>query len=95
MRPIGETYLIKCEAAAETNEGGIIVLNDIDITKDAFWNGTIIGYGTKMNLDDPDLVPIGTKVVINFDRKNAVKVIIKKKVIYSVQKEDVIATMED
>ncbi len=95
MNPIGETYLVKCYVEHETNEGGIITLNDVDINKDVFWKGVIVGYGTKMNVEDPDIVPIGSTVVIDFNKKNAVKLIMKGTVLYSIQKEDIIAILED
>ena len=95
MKPIGKTYLIRCESERITKEGDIYVVNNVDTLTDIFWKGVVAGYGTLVDEKKDDVVPIGTKVVVDVTKKGREKIIIKN-VKYVVRDiEDVIGVIED
>ncbi len=97
MKPTGKTYLIKCQVEdAVTKQGDIFVLNNTNIYDDGFWKGEIIGYGTCFTEDEiKDLLPIGTKVVMEYNKKAKMKVIIKKNIYYVRDVDEIIGVLED
>ena len=96
MKPIGETYLVKCEIEPITNDGGILIVNSKNSNySDTFWKGTIIGYGTKIDESDPDLLPIGEKVVMDPLDKDKTKIVLKGVIFYSISKDKILAVLED
>ena len=94
MKPIGRTYLIECEKIDDiTKEGDIYVVNSVDKVKDGFWKGVVKEYGTL--LDGDDLVPIGTKVVMDTTKKAEAKLVLGKKVYYIKKEDEIIGVIED
>ena len=98
MKPTGKTYLLKCEIDKEDaiNENGIFVLNNINRYEDGFWKAVVIGYGTKVDLSkDKDILPIGTKVVIDCRDKTGMKLVIRESVLYVKPIENILGVIED
>jgi co-chaperonin GroES (HSP10) len=96
MKPIGNTYLIKCEEIESIeNEGGIYVINDVNKVKDSFWKGVIVEYGTTVDPNDKELLPIGTKVIFDMSKKADAKLVLHGSVYYVRKVEEIIGVIED
>ena len=97
MKPIGKTYLIKAEYdSGITKQGDIYVVNDVNKNDDVFWKGIIIAYGTGFSKEEEkDLLPIGTKVVMEYGKKAQMKVVISGTVCYVRDVDEVIGVIED
>ena len=97
MRPTGKTYLVKCDYDDGVQEqGGIFVVNSVDKRSDAFWRGRIIAYGTSFTDEETEgLLPIGTKVIMDYGRKAKAKVIIGGSVCYIRDIDDIDGVIED
>lgn len=99
MKPIGKTYLIKCEkrSSIELINGLYIPTNfDIDGISDVFYEGVVIEHGTGYTEDEiKKLVPIGTKVIFEWAEKRGTKLIFGKNVYYIKYEDQVLGIIED
>lgn len=97
MKPTGKTYLIKAEYdEGVQKQGDIFVVNNVSKNDDVFWKGVIIAYGTSFNEEDQkDLLPIGTKVVMDYKKKAKMKIVLGQSVCYVRDVDEVIGVVED
>lgn len=99
MKPIGKTYLIKCETRSDVEliNGIYIPTNyDVDGISDVFYEGIVISHGTRYTEEEiKDLVPIGTKVVFEWKEKRGTKLIFGKNVYYIKYEDQVLGIIED
>lgn len=97
MKPTGRTYLIKCDYDdGIKKQGDIYVINNINKNDDVFWKGYIVAYGTSFTEEETkDLLPIGTKVVMDYKKNAKMKVIIGGSVCYVRDVDEIIGVVED
>jgi co-chaperonin GroES (HSP10) len=98
MKPIGKTYLIKCEIRSnvELINGLYIPTNhDVDGISDVFYQGKIIAHGTGFSDDEiKNLVPVGTEVVFEYKEKRGTKLIFGKNVYYIKYEDQILGIIE-
>lgn len=74
MKSIGKTYLIKIEPQKEESVGGIILPETAATTDIIYYIGRIYDYGIGFTEDEKkDLIPIGTKVIMDWHKEVAEK----------------------
>jgi hypothetical protein len=97
MKPIGKTYLIKCDFdSGIRKQDGIYVIDNVNVNDDVFWKGYITAYGNGFTDEETkDLLPIGTKVVMEYGKKAKMKIVIGKSVFYVRDVDEVIGVVED
>ena len=99
MKPIGKTYLIKCEHKSEIKmENGIYVpINfDVDEIEDIFYKGKVIAHGTGFSDEEiKELVPIGKTVVFEYKEKRGTKMTIGKTTYYIKDEDQILGIIED
>lgn len=99
MKPIGRTYLIKCEHKSEIKmENGIFIPTnfDVDEIEDIFYQGEVIAYGTEF-LDEEikQLVPIGKNVIFEYKEKRGTKMTFGKITYYIKHEDQILGIIED
>ena len=99
MKPIGKTYLIKCEHKSEIKmENGIYVSSnfDVDEIEDIFYKGEVIAHGTGFSDEEiKELVPIGKTVVFEYKEKRGTKMTIGKTTYYIKDEDQILGIIED
>lgn len=98
MECIGKRYLIQAQLPKEevTKEGFIIPV--FGTNRDfGSYIGTLIGWGTGFTQEEKkDLIPIGTKVIMDYSKDvSKIRVIMNEKSYYIYNPEDILATIED
>jgi co-chaperonin GroES (HSP10) len=95
MECIGKRYLIECDPLTTETKDGIILPffgNSRDYTT---YRGTIIGWGTGWTKkEQKELVPIGSKIILNYKEQNdKIRLFIGEKSYYICKAEDILATI--
>jgi co-chaperonin GroES (HSP10) len=74
MKSVGKTYLIQVEMPTEEIvEGGIILPQTTSNDQLIHYIGTVIDYGLGFTEEEKkDLVPIGTRVIVDWKTKDAI-----------------------
>lgn len=98
MECIGKRYLIQAQLPKEevTEEGFIIPVYGTNRDFGSYI-GTLIGWGTGFTQEEKkDLIPIGTKVIMDYSKDvSKVRVIMNEKSYYIYDPENILATIED
>lgn len=99
MKPIGKTYLIKCEHQSEIKmENGIFVPVNFDVNEidDIFYQGEVVAYGTDFTDDEiKDLISIGKTVIFDYKGKNGIKMTFGKTTYYVKDKDQILGVVEN
>lgn len=95
MKSIGKTYLIDAELPKdEIKEGGIIIpLTESKRNYEPFI-GYIKQYGTGFTeKQKKELLPIGTKVILNYNKCKRTKLLMDEKIYFIYNPEDILAVI--
>lgn len=97
MECVGKKYLVEGELPkAETKNG--IYIPVFGTNKDfGSYIGTVIGWGTAWTKEEKkDLIPIGTKIIMDYtDKNDKTKLIMGEKNYYIINPEHILAIIED
>ena len=96
MKPVGDTYLIQCDTPERiSKEGELFVINDTNVDSLGFWKGKIVEYGTLVDEKNPDLLLIGTEVIMDMTKKAEAKVILDHKIYYVRKTDEIIGVIDN
>lgn len=97
MECIGKKYLVQGQLPKPETKNGIYI--PVFGTNKEFGSyiGTIIGHGTGFSKKEKkDLIPIGTKIIMDYSNKNQrTKLIMDEKNYYIIDPDNILATIED
>lgn len=97
MECIGKKYLIQGQLPKEEVKGGVI-LPVFGTNRDfGSYIGTIIGWGTAWTEEQKkDLIPIGSKVIMNYSKSvQKIRLIMGEKNYYIYNPDDILAIIEE
>lgn len=98
MKSIGKTYLINIEISHKEETAGNIILPQTGLTRETIhYIGRIFDYGIGFTEEEKKtLIPIGTKVLMNYKKDvNRIKLIIEDKIYYIYNPEDILGIIEE
>ena len=96
MECIGKKYLIQGQLPkAETKKGIYIPVFGTNREYGSYM-GTVIGWGTGWTKkEQKDLIPIGSKIILNLEKTDKVKLIMNEKNYYICDTDDILAIIEE
>ena len=97
MRSVGKTYLIKIEPQKDEYAGNILLPQTVSASQTIFYIGRIHNYGLGFTPEEMlDLIPIGTKVIMDWTKKaERIRLIFGEEMFYVYKPEDILAIIEE
>lgn len=98
MTSVGKTYLIEAEKPKEEIIDGGIILPQTGLTRQIiYYIGKIVNYGSGFSEEEKkDLIPIGTKVLMDYNKNvKRTKLIIEDKIYYIYNPENILGIIEE
>jgi hypothetical protein len=102
MRSVGKTYLIKIEPQHDEYIGNILLPETAAARNTIFYIGRIHNYGIGFTDEEiKDLIPIGTKVIMNWkkpensDSLGKIRLIFGEEMFYIYEPEQILAIIEE